>query len=405
MRLKAPALIFEGSSAPALGVARSLARNGVITYYVASKKNETVFSKYFKQCFFVPEIETSVRKAADFLVEFSKKYPLTIVYPGSDLSCVTLACVRAELDKRARERFHFLLPGKQTLETLINKRKFYHSLSNQDIPFPTTYFPECLADVAKVGKETDYPVYLKPCLSEVFANVFKVKGFVAKSPEELIWHYKRAMEYGLDILIQEYVPGPDSLIFGINAYFDEKSDPLGLFAYRRIRGWPHDFGYCSLVESIAVSSVPEVGKLVEYLHQIGHHGLADAEFKKDPRDGKFKFLEVNPRVWFQNSFPTNCGINLDFIAYLDAIHDPTSCRTDYEIGAKWANFLSDFFSALDKVRKGELSISDWLSSLHRIDDWAYFASDDILPCLLSPFFSLQRYAQRKAIKKHGTMLW
>lgn len=98
-------------------------------------------------------------------------------------------------------------------------------------------------------------------------------------------------------MIQEFIPGPASHEYGINAYFDEKNNPRGLLAYRRVRAFPHDFGYGSLIESVALSLIPETETGIKYLHELGYHGLADAEFKLDSRDGKFKFLEVNPRVW------------------------------------------------------------------------------------------------------------
>lgn len=71
----------------------------------------------------------------------------------------------------------------------------------------------------------NYPVYLKPSLSSAFSNLFKMKRFVAKSKDELIEYYNLVMKYVLDVLIQDIVPGSDNQIFGINSYFDKKSNP------------------------------------------------------------------------------------------------------------------------------------------------------------------------------------
>ena len=390
-----PALLFGGSPISALGFARSLARNGVTVYYVTDNKNEATFSRYLKECYVIPNIETDVKMQIDFLNKFQKMHPFSVVFPGSDIFCLNLACAKVKLENKVREGFHFLLAPEEIVETLANKRKFYHSISNCGIAHPPTYFSESLDDATRIGRELEYPVFVKPSISQVFAKVFGVKGFVAKSREELIKYYDLAMRHGIDVLIQEIIPGPNNQVFGINAYFDKKNNPRGLFVYRRIRGWPHVFGYGSLIESIPLSSMPDANTVVHYLHELGYHGLVDAEFKMDERDGNFKFLEVNPRVWVQNSFPTKCGINLDLMAYLDAIDNQAVHEGRYKNGIRWADSLSDFQSVIKMLRDGEISVSEWISSLHMIKDWAYSPLDDLVPWILDPLFRLRKYVQKK----------
>jgi len=87
--------------------------------------------------------------------------------------------------------------------------------------------------------------------------------------------------------------------------------------YRRIREWPHCYGNGCMIESIVEPELEEITtKLVK---KIGYHGIVDAEFKKDLKDNKFKIIEINPRCWMQNGFPTSCGINFPYMAYMDAI--------------------------------------------------------------------------------------
>jgi D-aspartate ligase len=293
-----------------------------------------------------------------------------------------------------------VMPEKEIVETLTNKRRFYISLSGQKISFPHTYFPDNSEDVVRISREIDYPVFVKPTLSQVFQNMYNKKGFVAESREELIEDCRLAAKRNIDVLIQEIIPGPDSEVYGLNMYFDKKHDPLGLFGYRRIRGSPPCFGVGSLVESIPLSRIPEVKNVVDYLHGLGYYGLADVEFKRDPRDGKFKFLEVNPRLWLQDSFPPKCGINLNLMAYLDAIDAVPIHDKDYRVGVKWLCPSYDLPSAARMFMDRQLSFSEWIYSLRQIYDRAYSPADDFLPWILSPLSNLRGYAKRHENFKH-----
>jgi predicted ATP-grasp superfamily ATP-dependent carboligase len=153
------------------------------------------------------------------------------------------------------------------------------------------------------------------------------------------------------------------------------------------------------MESIPISGVTSIKETAEtYLHQLGYHGIMEAEFKRDPRDGIFKLLEINARSWWQNSFPAKCGINIVFISYLDAIGEEIEYTEDYEAGIKWIYFLNDLRSSIKT--SNNMTIKEWASSLHGIKDWAYFSADDPIPWVLSLLFSLSAFT--KMTSQRGT---
>jgi predicted ATP-grasp superfamily ATP-dependent carboligase len=357
-------------------------------YYVDEEKNEAVFSKYCERSFTIPTIQGDSEKLKNFLAKFKKEISSSaVIFSGSDIFCLNLSSLKDEIVND----FHFVLPSKEIVETLVNKKKFYQSLDKHMIPHPITYFPKCLDDVEKISKKVDYPVYVRPAISQIFAKRFRKKGFVVGSEEELIKCCALAARYKIDFMIQEIIPGPAMNLFGICGYFNKNAGPMGLFAYRRLREWPHKFGTNSLIESVSISDVSSIKDLVvNYLCSIGYYGLMEAEFKKDPRDGDFKFLEVNARSWWQNSFPTKCGINLVLMAYLDTIGGEIRNQEKYKVGVKWMYFLNDLRSVIKMLKNREITILKWFSSLHMIDDYAYYSADDPLPWMLSPFFHLSR---------------
>jgi len=47
---------------------------------------------------------------------------------------------------------------------------------------------------------------------------------------------------------------------------------------------------------------PEVEQIgISFLRKIEYKGIAEVEFKKDSRNGTFKMIEVNTRIWTQNN--------------------------------------------------------------------------------------------------------
>jgi len=58
------------------------------------------------------------------------------------------------------------------------------------------------------------------------------------------------------------------------------------------------------------------------------------EFKRDPRDGKFKLMEINPRLWQWHGLAAACGIDLPRIAYADSSARTSEATMNGE-GKRW----------------------------------------------------------------------
>ena len=69
---------------------------------------------------------------------------------------------------------------------------------------------------------------------------------------------------------------------------------------RRRRQHPSDFGRAStFVETIELPEIEEPS--CRFLAAIGYYGLVELEYKRDPRDGVCKLLDVNARTWGYHS--------------------------------------------------------------------------------------------------------
>jgi predicted ATP-grasp superfamily ATP-dependent carboligase len=176
-------------------------------------------------------------------------------------------------------------------------------------------------------------------------------------------------------------------MYGLNAYYDKTFKPIGYFTYRRIREWPHGMGNGCYIESVKMQEIEKI--ITPLIKKIKYHGIVDAEVRKDPRDNKFKLIEINSRCWMQNSLPAKCGINIPYIAYLNATGEKISTPKKIKENIKWIFMWEDFQSSMRSILKGKLSISEWIKSYKGEKEYSILAFDDIIPFFytLNPFYS------------------
>jgi predicted ATP-grasp superfamily ATP-dependent carboligase len=83
--------------------------------------------------------------------------------------------------------------------------------------------------------------------------------------------------------------------------------------------------------------VPEiVDAALSLLREFGYFGLSQVEFKRDARDGRFRLMEINPRLWQWHGLAGACGVDLPRIAYSDLTGaTPPEAAMD-GFGKRWA---------------------------------------------------------------------
>jgi hypothetical protein len=80
-------------------------------------------------------------------------------------------------------------------------------------------------------------------------------------------------------------------------------------------------------------------------------GLADADFILDKRDGRFKFLEINPRVWATIGFAQHAGVDL-FTPYRDlARGERVEPDLRYREGIEYHRFAGELRLMLRRPRR------------------------------------------------------
>jgi predicted ATP-grasp superfamily ATP-dependent carboligase len=195
------------------------------------------------------------------------------------------------------------------------------------------------------------------------------------------------------VVVQELVPGGGAQQYSYAAVWNDGVPVASLIA-RRTRQFPVDFGFTStFVETV---DDPGIKKDAERLLAArNYHGLVEIEFKDDEREGRFKILDVNTRIWTWIGLGEGAGIDFAYLAWCVAHGLPTE-SVAARPGVAWAHMSRDVVSAGQEMLRGHLSPRRYLRSLSMPRVPAAFAPDDPLPGLLDLPLLVPRLIKRWA---------
>lgn len=302
-----------------------------------------------------------------------------VLIPCADMNLFLVSRHRQELEPW----YHVVLPAADVVETLMNKLSFYTFALENGFSIPNTRFINTREDAERAAAELIFPCVLKPPSSAIpeWEKNSKLKAYRLTSPVELIEYYEKSKAWTKDLIVQEWVEGPDSNLYSCNCYFNARFEPMVTFVARKLRQWPPETGESSLGEECRDDVVlNETLRLFRCAHL---HGLGYVEIKKDIRTGKYYIIEPNVgRPTGRSPIAEAGGVELLYTMYCDTLGLPLPENLEQKYqGVKWVDLRRDTQSAIYHIRKGDLTIKGWWESLRGKKAHALFAWND-----LGPFF-------------------
>ncbi len=369
----------------ALGVLRGLRRKGInVIVLDVDSKSMVRYSRYVSRLVPCPNPQDSEMGFVDALMELGRSLDHRPVFiPTGDAEVIALS--------RHKEKLlpYYRMPVAtfDIIDLLVNKKRFFQDLLRRNIPCPRTCFPETVAEMRKMAADIGYPLIVKSAYSHRFIQEFHKKVFVIHSPSAL--EKAIAMVNGLiqDYFIQEIIPGNSLYLF--YSYFNRRSVPLGVCGYDKVRQFPKDFGIGTICRSM--NRHQPIQNAVRYLQNIGYYGLAEPEFKLDPRDGQYKLIEINTRSVTQTQLATTCGAHVEYLAYLDTIQDNVKPIKPAADGVLWIDEINELHYQLSRIRRGKFRFSDIMDMFHGKKVLACMALDDPVPIIVG----LMRFFQQR----------
>lgn len=335
-------VIVMGRGPTALGILRSLNLAGITAYVACPPDDLVTRSRHFLAVPGCPHWDGSPGPQA-FEALASCALPRAVVIAGADDAALWLA----ELPHTALGwRFLASTASREAQALLQDKSAFAGYLKAIQVPHPRTFRLTDAGDVDVIPFDTLGRVFLKPVNSQQFSDVTGVKGLWVDGAVALREAWARFHAQGFRVMAQEYVPGPPGEHFFVDGFRDGKGAYAGLFARQRRRMSPPDFGNSSCSHAVPLSAVPEaVDSIRRVLDGVDYRGIFSAEFKRDPRDGACRLIEVNTRAWTYVEFAARRGVNVCAMAWEDAQGWPvTRVASDYSTGGHCIDLYHDMAS-------------------------------------------------------------
>lgn len=385
-------VVVIGGDHPGLGIARSLGRRGIPICIIDDSFSIARFSKYVNRFVRVKDLRDEAR-AVEGVLEAGERYGLEgwVLFPTRDETVAAFSHHREQL----AQFFRVTTPEWDTVRWAWDKKNSYIQAERLGIPAPRTYNPRTKAELEALYSRL--PLAVKPAIKENFFYATGAKAWRAGSPAQLRHLYQRAAKQirPEEILLQEIIPGNGERQYSYCAFF-RNGQAHGRLIARRLRQHPREFGRAATY--VETTENTEVAELAErFLRAINYYGLVEIEFKQDPRDGKFKLLDVNARTWGFHSLGAAAGVDFPYMLYRDQVGLPIE-SSSAKTGVGWLRMIADLPTTVSGLWNRDFGIGSYLESLRRTAVESVFCPQDLCPSLAELFMLPYLLAQKYLVK-------
>ena len=233
---------------------------------------------------------------------------------------------RTELD----EHYRIALVDEVTLEQIADKGRFAEACAEVGVPTPRTHIEDFsgadASDWTPSALEIPFPVVAKAAASSVhelvdYPGKKKVNFIETEAELDDLWRRLRAAGFRDRFVVQELVPGDDTWMRSVTAYRDRRGTVTLMCTAQVLleEHTPSALGNpCAMITTPFPEAMDHARSLLDHLD---YRGFANFDAKVDPRDGSFRFLEVNPRIGRNNYYVTGAGANVARFVVADLVED------------------------------------------------------------------------------------
>jgi predicted ATP-grasp superfamily ATP-dependent carboligase/CelD/BcsL family acetyltransferase involved in cellulose biosynthesis len=336
--------VTDGENRAALAVTRSLGRAGH-EVLVGEKHSPSLahVSRYCARRVVYPDPVTASDAFVESLARVVRAERIDVLIPVADITTFLVT--------RHRDRFpaSCAVPfaDADVLARAANKVEIVQTAMRLGVPVPRTVI---VCDPGRIPEhDLGYPVVIKPRQSRVQTPTGWVSSGVSYAVDsaQLARDLAVRPRHEFPLMLQERIVGPGMGVFACY----EKGRPVALFSHRRLRERPPWGGVSVLSES-----APLCPKARDYatrlLDELGWHGVAMVEFKRDLRDGEPKVMEINGRFWGSLQLAIDAGVDFPGLLVQSAVSGRFEPQAPYRLGVRsrwlWGDLDSLLLSLFSK---------------------------------------------------------
>lgn len=225
----------------------------------------------------------------DFVELVNKYFDYILVYLPieEDSTLDFLNFIEVQGDKN----FKYLLPSLANFELSRNKEQLNLFCEKKSISCP-----KYISKSVLTNKQFKFPIIKKPSLGS------GAKGIVYIENEQELSNCK--IDFKRDF-VQERLPNPKDIQAGF--YLCKQGEIISFYSHKRIRTYPEIGGVTVYSKSEYNKEIKALGAQV--IKELNWSGFVMIEFLFDDRDGLYKLIEINPRLWGSIMLSEFCNAN------------------------------------------------------------------------------------------------
>lgn len=227
----------------------------------------------------------------------------------------------------------FLVAGFETFKIANDKLKTAEFCQKVDIDTPTIFTNYSDNDIPAIANEVKYPVVIKARSGSGIHQGLRY----ANNKDELIRYYNEIASNSSDggasnfesPMIQEFIPG----YIHDACTLTNQGDVVTVLTQIRKIMYPI-YGGVGAVN--VTTDEPKLSAIaIKLLESLNWHGPAQIEFKYDERDGKYKLIEINPKLWGTVDLSIKVGINFPAMIRDIVLGEKVERNKNYPVGVRY----------------------------------------------------------------------
>jgi D-aspartate ligase len=376
------AIIIEGH-VQGLSNTRALGEAGIPVIVIDTYTCLARYSKYCQKFFFCPDYLSS--EFVPFLIGIAEKHNLSnwSLIPSNDHAVYSISKNREILETY----YKIITPNITTISNIYDKELLLKLAEKCNIPIPKTVYLKSENDTALCSQ-------ILPCITKgknglSFYKKIGKKCLLATTELDVlnqVRYLKRKIPLE-QTFTQELIPFDGSNKTVSFTAFCINGEIMTYWIGEKIREHPIRFGTATYARSIECPDLVALSQPL--LKELRYTGVCEVEYLLDPRDRKFKLIEINARTWLWVGLAKACGINYALLLYQFLNGIEINYKSQYIIGMNWINYLTDIPFSLWAILKGDLNLISFVKSYQGRKVNAFFTWSDIKPSVM--FFALAVY--------------
>jgi len=376
--VKTPVVIL-GLYDTGLFVAHSFARYNIpVTGFDYNLSNPGFYSRYIKSYTGYHPFCESEKLLQQIIETASRLNSKPILIPSSEEFIGFIVKSRNKI----QEFYNFILPENWIIENILNKERQFELARTSNLNVPYYMRIKTKSELMQfLYYYNNNKVIFKALDQAAWKSNLVKKAYIANNYEDVLKIGNALIDKGLGIIVQNMIEGGCTNNYEYNCLMIQ-GEIIESCVIQKIRQFPPDYGAASCIQTCNNPIIEEMGRDFVIRNKI--EGFSNTEFKLNPIDDLFYFIETNARVWLQIRLTEWVGQNF-LISYYNRLasnKQPLPHKKN-DILIKWVDIFSDFVLWWRHLRRNGLSLWKYLGSLLNTRYFGLLTLDDIRPFIHS----------------------